>query len=76
MRKLREVYLQSLKKRLDSGWRLPDVPDLELQVAVESSSGMDLGSYLETMAKPTSWGGYFEASFLAWKLSAPLLRPL
>ena len=73
MRKLREVYLQSLTRRLSSGWRLPDAPDLDLQVALESSSGLTLTSYMEEMAKPRTWGGCFEASFLAWKLATPLL---
>ena len=70
---MRAAYLRSLEKRLKIGWRLPCCAELPLKECLEASSGMDLSSYLQDMAKPTTWGGFFEAAFMAYKHEVPSL---
>ena len=71
LRKLREAYIASLQNRMKQGMRLPQVPELSLGSALEASSGMPASTYVSEMSKDSSWGGYFECAFLAWKFNVP-----
>jgi len=56
---------------MKQGMRLPQVPELSLGSALEASSGMPASTYVSEMSKDSSWGGYFECAFLAWKFNVP-----
>ena len=70
-RRMRQTYLDALRKRLQLGWRFPKNPDLQLELCVEASSSLKIDEYMSKMKSQSEWGGWFETGLLACKYDIP-----